>query len=118
LPEGESSGELVSSLLPGGTRYAKAFGTLSAGLLASSANRSPDSAVLFYATDDAEARTEVERLITAAGFAAVRAGGVDACVRIEVGGDLHAFGGLNGRLVDRKEAEALVRSPMEPSGQR
>ena len=85
LPEGESSGELVSSLLPGGTRYAKAFGTLSAGLLASSANRSPDSAVLFYATDDAEARTEVERLITAAGFAAVRAGGVDACVRIEVG---------------------------------
>ena len=35
-------------------------------------------------------------------------GGVGESLRIEVGGDLHAFGGLNGRLVDREEAQALV----------
>ena len=110
LPEGQSSGQVVSGLLPKGTMYAKAFGTLSAPLLASGAHRNADPAVLFYATDDAAARFEVERLIRAAGFEPVRAGGVDACLRIEVGGDLHAFGGLNGRLIDRAEAEALLGS--------
>ena len=110
LPEGQSSGQVVSGLLPKGTRYAKAFGTLSAPLLASSAHRSPDPAVLFYATDDSSARSELERLIRVAGFEPVRAGGVRDTLRIEVGGDLHAFGGLNGRLIDRQEAESLLRS--------
>ncbi len=113
LPEGQSSGQVVSALLPKGTLYAKAFGTLSAPLLASGARRSPDPAVLFYATDDTAARSEVERLIRAAGFEPVRAGGVDACLRIEVGGDLHAFGGLNGRLIDCTEAETLVGSSIQ-----
>ena len=36
-------------------------------------------------------------------------GGVRESGRIEVGGDLHAFGGLNGRLVDVEEAQSLVR---------
>ena len=112
LPEGQSSGQVVSGLLPKGTPYAKAFGTLSAQLLASGAHRTPDPAVLFYATDDTAAQSELERLITAAGFDPVRAGGVDACLRIEVGGDLHAFGGLNGRLVDRTEAESLIGSSL------
>ncbi len=112
LPEGQSSGRVVSALLPKRTMYAKAFGTLSAPLLASGAHRTPDPAVLFYATDDMGARSEVERLIRTAGFEPVRAGGVDACLRIEVGGDLHAFGGLNGRLVDRQEAESLLGSSM------
>lgn len=110
LPAGQSSGQVVSGLLPKGTTYAKAFGTLSAPLLVSGAHRTPAPAVLFYATDDKAARSEVERLIRAAGFEPVRAGGVDACLRIEVGGDLHAFGGLNGRLIDRTEAESLLGS--------
>lgn len=108
LPDGQSAGEVVSGLLPEGTRYAKAFGTLPAPLLSSSAHRTPNLAVLFYATDDAGAGTEVERLIRIAGFDPVRAGGVEACGRIEVGGDLHAFGGLNGRLLDQDEAASLV----------
>lgn len=108
LPEGKSSGQVVSGLLPRGTQYAKAFGTLSAPMLASSAHRTPEPAVLFYASDDTGARPEVERLIKAAGFQPVRAGGVDASLRIEVGGDLHAFGGLNGRLIERAEAESLL----------
>lgn len=108
LPEGQSAGEVVSRWLPEGTRYAKAFGTLPAPLLASSARRTPKPAVLFYATDDAGAGADVERLIRIAGFEPVSAGGVRDCGRIEVGGDLHAFGGLNGRLVDREEAASLV----------
>lgn len=110
LPEGQASGQVVSGLLPKGTMYAKAFGTLSAPMLASGAHRTPEPAVLFYASDDTGARPEVERLISAAGFQPVRAGGVDASLRIEVGGDLHPFGGLNGRLIDRTEAESLVGS--------
>jgi predicted dinucleotide-binding enzyme len=67
-------------------------------------------AVLFYTADDAGVAREVERLIRIAGFEPIKAGGVRDSLRIEVGGDLHAFGGLNGRLVDRLEAESLVRS--------
>jgi hypothetical protein len=110
LPEGQSSGQVVSGLLPKGAMYAKAFGTLSAPLLGSSAHRTPDPAVLFYATDDKAARSVVERLIRAAGFEPVQAGGVVDSLRIEVGGDLHPFGGLNGRLIDRNEAESLLGS--------
>jgi hypothetical protein len=40
------------------------------------------------------------------------AGGVAKSARIEVGGDLHPYGGLNGRLVDREEAASLV-DPVE-----
>ena len=108
LPEGQSSGELVASLLPQGARFVKAFGSLGASLLASSAHRTPRHAVLFYATDDATAAAEVERLVRIAGFDSLQAGGVAASTRIEVGGDLHAYGGLNGRLVDRDEAISLV----------
>ena len=111
LPDGQSAGEVVASWLPQGTRYAKAFGTLSAPLLSSGANRRPRPAVLFYATDDARAATQVERLIRIAGFEPMAVdGGVQESGRIEVGGDLHAFGGLNGRLVDREEAAPLLRS--------
>ena len=68
---------------------AMAFGTLSADLLESSGNRSPESAVLFYAADDDRAVEEVERLIRTAGFEPVRAGGIEQSGRLEVGGDLH-----------------------------
>ena len=66
-----------------------AFGTMSAGLLASSGNRSPERAVLFYASDDDRAGEEAERLIRTAGFEPVKVGGVDQSGRLEVGGDLH-----------------------------
>jgi predicted dinucleotide-binding enzyme len=66
-----------------------AFGTLSADLFESSGNRTPESAVLFYATDDDRAGEEVERFIRTAGFEPVKAGGIEQSGRLEVGGDLH-----------------------------
>jgi predicted dinucleotide-binding enzyme len=89
LPEGQSSGEVVAGWLPAGTRLAMAFGSLSADLFRSSSNRSPEPAVLFYATDDDRAGDEVERLIRTAGFEPVKAGGIEQSGRLEVGGDLH-----------------------------
>ena len=89
LPEGQSSGKVVAGWLPAGVRLAMAFGTMSADLLESSANRSPEPAVLFYVTDDDRAGEQVERLIRTAGFEPVKAGGLGRSGRLEVGGDLH-----------------------------
>ena len=89
LPKGQASGEVLAGWLPAGARFAMAFGTLSAGVLESSSKRSPELAVLFYVTDDDRAGEEVERLIRAAGFEPVKAGGPDQSGRLEVGGDLH-----------------------------
>jgi len=89
LPEGQSSGKVVAGWLPAGAHLAIAFGTMSADLLVSASHRSPEPAVLFYATDDDRAGQEVERLIRTAGFEPVRAGGLDQSGRLEVGGDLH-----------------------------
>jgi len=108
LPADQSSGQIVASLLPRGARFVKAFGTLSAESFASAARRTPERAVLFYATDDAGAGEAVARLITAAGFDPVKVGGADRSIRIEVGGDLAQFGGLNGKLLTVAEAEALI----------
>jgi predicted dinucleotide-binding enzyme len=108
LPDGVSAGSMIAGLLPKGAHFVKAFGTLAADTLADSANRSPERAVLFYATDDDTAASTAERLIAAAGFEPVKAGGLDQAIRIEMFGDLHQFGGLNGRLVTAKEAEALL----------
>ncbi len=108
IPADQSSGQIVASLLPRGARFVKAFGTLAGDSLASAARRAPERAVLFYATDDAGAGRTVARLITAAGFDPVKVGGVDQAIRIEVGGDLAQFGGLNGKLLTVAEAEALI----------
>jgi 8-hydroxy-5-deazaflavin:NADPH oxidoreductase len=89
-----------------GAQLVKAFGTLSAGSLATGANRSPKRAVLFYATDRPEAGKTIAKLIAASGFSPLNVGGIDKSIRIEVGGDLHEFGKL-GKLVSTKEAEAL-----------
>ena len=89
LPKGQSSGEVVAGWLPAGARLAMAFGSLSADIFESSSNRSPQPAVLFYASDDDRAGKEVERLIRTAGFEPVKVGGVDQSSRLEVGGDLH-----------------------------
>ena len=89
LPEGQSSGEVVAASLPAGARLAMAFGTMSAGLFESASHRSPEPAVLFYATDDDRAGEEVEQLIRTAGFEPVKVGGIEQSDRLEVGGDLH-----------------------------
>ena len=115
LPEGQSSGSVVASLLPPGAHYVKAFGTLAAEGLASSANREPRRAVLFYATDDDAAATTIERLIRAAGFEPLKAGGVADAGRIEMpGGDLHQAG-LNGALLDLDEARAAAAAREVPA---
>jgi len=102
LPEGQSSGEVVAGWLPAGARLAMAFGSLSAKLFESSSNRSPELAVLFYATDDDRAGEEVEQLIRTAGFEPLKVGGIDQSTRLEVGGDLHD------RVVGPAEARSLV----------
>jgi 8-hydroxy-5-deazaflavin:NADPH oxidoreductase len=107
LPDGQSSGAVVAGLLPTKAYFVKAFGTLGAESLASEANRTP-RAVLFYATDDDQAAAAIERLISAAGFDPVKAGGVDAALRIETFGALHQFGGLNGKTLDASEARTAV----------
>jgi 8-hydroxy-5-deazaflavin:NADPH oxidoreductase len=89
LPEGQSSGEVVAGWLPPGARLAMAFGSMSADRFESASNRSPEPAVLFYATDDDRAGEGVERLIRAAGFEPVKVGGIEQSGRLEVGGDLH-----------------------------
>jgi predicted dinucleotide-binding enzyme len=107
IPADQSSGQLLAALIPGDAELVKAFGTLGAESLASGANRSPDRAVLFYASDFPEAGTAVAKLIRASGFSPVSVGGISQSIRIEVGGDLHEFGKL-GKLVSAKEAETIV----------
>ena len=102
LPEGQSSGSLVAGLLPASAHYVKAFGTLGAEQLATSANRDP-RIVLFYATDDEAAEATAQRLITAAGFEPLKVGGVSDAGRIE-GPD----GDLQGQLLDLDEARATI----------
>jgi 8-hydroxy-5-deazaflavin:NADPH oxidoreductase len=108
LPEGQSAGSVVAALLPAGAHYVKAFGTLGANALAAGAHREPRRAVLFYATDDDTAAATIERLIRAAGFDPLKAGGVADAGRIEVpGGDLYQQG-LNGQLADLDQARAML----------
>ena len=104
LPEETSSGEVVAGWLPGNARLAMAFGTMSADLLESSSNRSPEPAVLFYATDDKRAGEDVERLIRTAGFEPMIVGGIDQSGRLEVGGDLHDL------IVDPTQGRSLLGS--------
>ena len=103
LPEGQSSGSVVASMLPASAHYVKAFGTLGAvEQLATSANRDP-RVVLFYATDDDAAEATAQRLIKAAGFEPLKVGGASAAGRIE-GPD----GELQGQIFDLDEARATI----------
>ena len=103
LPEGQSSGEVVTGWLPSAARLAMAFGSMSADVFESASNRSPEPAALFYATDDDRAGKEVERLIRTAGFEPVKIGGIEQSDRLEVGGDLHDL------VVGPAEARSLIR---------
>ncbi len=89
LPEGQTSGKVVTGWLPAGAALAIAFGTMRADLLESAGRRPPKPAVMFYVTDDDRAGQEVQRLIRTAGLEPVKAGGLEQSGRLEVGGDLH-----------------------------
>jgi 8-hydroxy-5-deazaflavin:NADPH oxidoreductase len=102
LPPRESAGSIVAGLLPESAHYVKAFGTLGADQLATSANREPP-VVLFYATDDDAAEATAQRVIRAAGFEPLKVGGVSDAGRIE-GPD----GELQGRIFDLDEARATI----------
>jgi predicted dinucleotide-binding enzyme len=102
LPHQQSSGKVVAGWLPEGVRLAMAFGSMSGDLLESSSHRSPELAVLFYATDDDRAGEEVERLVRTAGFEPVKVGGIEQSGRLEVGGDLHDL------VVGPAEARSLI----------
>jgi predicted dinucleotide-binding enzyme len=106
IPADQSAGEIIAGLLPPGAEPVKAFCSMGADSLSSGANRKPERAVLFYATDFPEAGRAVSRLIRATGFAPMSAGGIDKSIRIEAFGDLNQF--TLGKLVSVKEAEALV----------
>jgi predicted dinucleotide-binding enzyme len=108
LPDDQSSGSIVAALLPASSHYVKAFGTLGADSLASSANREPRPVALFYATDDDIAAGTVERLIRAAGFDPVKAGGLAEAIRLEGPNGPLSQGGLNGELLDLEQARATL----------
>jgi predicted dinucleotide-binding enzyme len=107
IGEKESAGQIISQLLPKGAKLAKALGTLGAASLASAAYQKPESAVLFYATDDTNINADVEQLIRDNGFEPVRVGGLDQSIRIEVFGDLHEFGAL-GKPVTTSEVKTKL----------
>lgn len=106
LPEDVPAGSEIAKLLPN-SHYVKAFGSLSADSLKASGFQDPRVA-LFYATDDAKAEAEIQRLITAAGFAPVKAGGVDRAGDIEVFGRLHQMDGLQDKTLTAEEAKAAA----------
>jgi 8-hydroxy-5-deazaflavin:NADPH oxidoreductase len=115
LPDEQSAGSIVAALLPSGAHYVKAFGTLAADSLATSSNREPHRAALFYATDDDIAATTVEHLIRVAGFDPLKAGGVMDTGRIEgPSGDLSQFG-LNGEIIDLEHARTALEGAKQPA---
>ena len=71
------------------------------------AHQSPDKSVLFYATDDSSVDSLVEEFIYDNGFDALKVGGLDQSIRIEVFGDLHEFGAL-GKVVTYIEAKNKI----------
>jgi 8-hydroxy-5-deazaflavin:NADPH oxidoreductase len=108
IEKDQSSGQILSSLLPKGAKLAKALGTLGAASLEKAAFQQREKAVLFYATDDTSINKAIEDLIRDNGFEPVRVGGINQSIRIEVFGDLHEFGAL-GKTITLNEAKQFVQ---------
>lgn len=108
IDQDQSSGQILSSLLPEDAKLAKALGTLGVASLSKAAFQEPDKAVLFYATDDTSINEQIEQLIRDHGFEPVRIGGLNQSIRIEVFGDLHEFGAL-GKTITLNEAKSFVQ---------
>ena len=106
IDKDQSSGQILSSLLPNGAKLAKALGTLGAASLEKAAFQQHEKAVEFYATDDTSIDDQIECLIRDNGFEPVRIGGINQSIRIEVFGDLHEFGAL-GKTVTLAEAKEV-----------
>lgn len=102
IGEQESSGKILSDLIPKNAQLIKAFGTLGAASLLNAAFNEPDKKVLFYASDSTNSNQLIEELITSSGFAPFRVGGIDQSIKIEVCGDLHEFGKI-GKTVTLEE---------------
>ena len=98
----ESSGQILSTLLPKNAKLAKALGTLGAATLEAAAFNNPRK-VQFYATNDTSINSEIESLIKDNGFEPVYIGGLDKSINIEVFGELHEFGAI-GKAVTLEEA--------------
>ncbi len=107
IGEKESAGQLNAAILPKGAILVKAFGTLGAESLANAAFQTPEKAVLFYASDDTTVDAAIEQLIHDSGFDAVKVGGLNQSIRLEVFGDLHEFGAI-GKTVTATEAKAKI----------
>lgn len=107
ISEKESAGQLNAAILPQGATLVKAFGTLGASSLANVDFQTPEKSVLFYASDNTTVDAEVEQLIQDNGFDALKVGGLDQSIRIEVFGDLHEFGKL-GKTVTLEEVKNLI----------
>jgi predicted dinucleotide-binding enzyme len=107
IDEKESAGQLNAAILPKDAILIKAFGTLGAASLANAAYQTPEKSVLFYAADNTTVDAAIELLIQDNGFDAVKVGGLDQSIRIEVFGDLHEFGAL-GKAVTKNEAIAKL----------
>jgi predicted dinucleotide-binding enzyme len=108
IDKDQSSGQILSFLLPKDAKLAKALGTLGAASLSKVAFQQPDKAVEFYATDDTSINAAIEDLIRDNGFEPARLGDINQSIRIEVFGDLHEFGAL-GRTVTMNEAKQFVQ---------
>jgi len=100
IGENESSGQILSALVPKSANFIKAFGTLGAGSLLGAAFTEPERKVLFYAAE--KVNPQIESLIDKSGFDPLYVGGLDNSKRIEVFGDLHEFGAL-GKTVTLNE---------------
>ncbi len=93
--------------IPEGIHFVKALGTLGVDSLNSVAFQDPEKAVLFYASDDSSLDHDIESLIHDLGFDALKVGGIESSIRIEVFGDLHEFGAL-GNPVSIQEAKSKI----------
>lgn len=107
IGEKESAGELLAAILPQGAILVKALGTLGVASLANAAFASPEKSVLFYATNDSAVDGVVAQLLQDTGFEALKVGGLNQSIRIEVFGDLHEFGAI-GKPVSVAEAQTKI----------
>ncbi|MFH7010566.1 NADPH-dependent F420 reductase [Flavobacterium sp. FlaQc-52] len=107
IDENESAAKILSALLPANAKLVKAFGTLGAGSLKNDAFKDPLKMTLFYASDNTNSNSQIEELISSAGFEPLHIGGIDQSIRIEVFGDLHQFGAL-GKTISLEEAKVAV----------
>lgn len=107
IDQDTSAGKVLNELIPATAVLVKAFGTLGAASLLTSAFATPDRKVLFYASDSTNNNNRIEELIIASGFTPFHVGGIDQSIRIEVFGDLHEYGAL-GKTVTIEEAREAV----------